>query len=73
MRDVCVQLILLKSSGPGTAALSKDGTVQRHWCILQPTLLSLRVLQHSCGVTYPHHQKEEGWLGNVSLVNLPFF
>lgn len=71
MRDVCVQLTLLKSSGPGTAALSKDGTVQWHWCTLQPMLSSLRVLQHSW--CYMHHQKEEGWLGNISLMNLPFF
>lgn len=73
MRDVYVQLILLKSSGPGIASPSKDGTVQWHWCIMQPMLPSLRVLQHSWGVTYIHHLKEEGWLGNVSFVNLPIF
>lgn len=69
-----MQLILLKSSGASTAVLSKHGTVWWHWCILQPTLPYLRVLQHSRGVSSCTHQhKEGGWRGNVSLVNLPVF
>lgn len=60
MRDVCVQLILLKSSGPGTAAPSEDGTMQWHWRILQAMLPSLRVLQHSYGVTHIIRRKKAG-------------
>lgn len=49
----------------GTAALSKDGTVQWHSCTLQPVLSSLRVCSIS-GVTCIIRRKKAG-LGTFLL------
>lgn len=65
-----MQLFLLKSLGANTLALSKHRMVWQHWCILQPALPYLRLLQHSqhsCSILTTISSRKEAGLGTFRL------